>query len=222
MTSITLFYAPVTCARVPLVLLEEIGAPFEVRLLRLMIGEHKAAPFKLYNPKGKLPAILVDGEPLTENVAIIGYLNARFPYAGLLPRASTPIVAARQTADLCFCAATLHPFVSRVCVPMSVAPPDAQAAVQKKACEGIQEYLKIVEERLEAGPWWYGETWSAMDAYLYWVSWRIGTVGFDMTAFPCLADHTRRVELRPATQRAISRDAEVMATLEAEGLAMKP
>lgn len=222
MTGISLCYAPVTCARVPLVLLEEIGAPFELRVMRLMKGEHKSPDYKRHNPKGKVPTLIVDGVALTENVAIVGYLNRRFPDARLLPPADSPMAAARQTADLCFCAATLHPFVSRICVPMTVAPPDAQLAVQQKAAHDVRESLQIIEDRLADGPWWYGDDWSAMDVYLYWVAWRMGTVGFDMGPFPRFADLVRRVELRPATQRALARDAAAMALLESEGLAMKP
>ena len=63
---IILFTAPVSCAKVPLILLEEIGSPFETRLVRFMKGEHKSPEFKRYNPKGKVPAIVIDGEALPQ------------------------------------------------------------------------------------------------------------------------------------------------------------
>ncbi len=85
MTDIKLFIAPGSCARVPTILLEEIGLPYTTELVRFMKGEHKSPAYKAYNPKGKVPAILIDGEALTENVAIISLLNERFPDAGLLP-----------------------------------------------------------------------------------------------------------------------------------------
>ena len=95
---ITLYTFPVTCAKVPLILLEEIGAPFETRLVRLAKGEHKSPDFKRLNPKGKVPAIVVDGEALTENVAIATYLNALFPDAMLLPKVDA-LGRAQQIAE---------------------------------------------------------------------------------------------------------------------------
>lgn len=218
MTDIILFTAPNTCAKVPLILLEEIGVPFETRLIKHMRGEHKSPAFKQHNPKGKVPALVIDGEPLTENVAIAVYLNGLYPDAGLLPKADA-LGKARQIADLCFCSATLHPFVTRICVPQFFADPVGVPSLQRVAKEGIAEYLQIAEDRLGQGPWWYGDAWSAMDPYLYWVFWRIGFGSdFDVSRYPRLIDHATRLEQRPAVQRALAREAIDRAILESEGL----
>jgi glutathione S-transferase len=206
MTSIILYTAPNTCAKVPLILLEEIGLQFENRMVNLPLGEHKAPSFKEVNPKGKVPALVIDGEALTENSAIIFYLDRRFPDAGLMPPASDPLSQARQIADISFCGTTLHPFVTRTCMPMFFAGSDSLDEIRKMASQGVQEYFQLVEDRLERGHWWYGEDWSAMDAYLYWIFWRITSCGFDASAFPRFSDHARANEVRPAVQRAIAHE----------------
>ena len=47
-----------------------------------------------------------------------------------------------------------------------------------------------------SGPWWYGDVWSAMDAYLYWVFWRVEGAEFPVKEYPLFYDHARRMETR--------------------------
>ena len=187
-----------------------------------MRGEHKSPDFKKLNPKGKVPTLVIDGEVLTENVAIITYLNERFPDARLLPDASDSLTRARQIADLCFCSATLHPLVTRIRMPQFFANEDATQTVWEKGCAAMTEFFELIEDRLADQPWWYGNQWSAMDAYLYWVFWRVEGADFDVFPFPRFKDYARRMEERPAVQRAWQRENKATAQLEAEGLNFKP
>ncbi|MBU2676911.1 MAG: glutathione S-transferase family protein [Gammaproteobacteria bacterium] len=217
-----LYMAPGTCARVPSICLEEAGLDFDSVLIRFMKGEHKSPDFKKLNPKGKVPTLVIDGEALTENVAIITYLNERFPDANLMPDASDSLARARQTADLCFCSATLHPIVTRIRLPQFFASKDAAQSVWEKGCKAMTEFFALIENRLADRPWWYGAEWSAVDAYLYWVFWRVEGADFDVSLYPRFKDHSNRMEERPAVQRALAREKAAEAQLEAEGLNFKP
>jgi glutathione S-transferase len=218
----TLWMAPYTCARVTAIALEEAGVDFETRLVRFMRGEHKSPAFKARNPKGKVPALEIDGEVLTENVAILTYLAERFPDAALLPSMASPLQRARVLADLCFCSSTLHPLVTRIRMPMFFAGAENALVVKQTAEAAMDEYFQLVEDRLAAGPWWYGDAWSAMDGYLYWVFWRVEGAGYDVSRFPRFTAHARAMEQRPAVQRALAREEAAQAQLEAEGLAFVP
>jgi len=66
MTALTLYFAPDSCARVPLIALEEIGAPYRIEVVAFMSGQHRSAEYLALNPKGKVPTLVVDGEPLSE------------------------------------------------------------------------------------------------------------------------------------------------------------
>lgn len=222
MTEIKLFIAPGSCARVPTILLEEIGFPYATELVRFMKGEHKSPTFKAHNPKGKVPAILIDGEALTENVAIITHLNALFPDAGLLPIASDPMAKARQLADLCFCAATLHPIVTRIRMPQFFAPAEAARAVWDMGRAAMRENFQLIEDRLTSGPYWYGADWSAMDAYLYWIYWRVEGANFDVTPYPHFTAHARQIEQRQSVLRALAIEKQALETLTKEGLNFAP
>lgn len=222
MPDIILHMAPGTCARVPSILLEHAGVDFETRVVRFMSGEHKRPPFTNLNPLGKVPVLQIDGHVLTENVAIITYLHGRLPQARLLPRATTAIEQAHQLADLSFCASTLHPLVTRIRLPQFIAGTGDARAVWDVACAAMHDLFRHVEARLDPGPWWYGTDWSAMDAYLYWIFWRVAGAGFPMEAYARCREHLLRMESLPAVQRALAREAEAQAILAAEGLVFTP
>jgi glutathione S-transferase len=67
---IVLYYAPIACSLVPYVTLTEASATFEVRTLNMRKGQHKSSEYLKINPKHKVPLLVVDGKPLSENVAI--------------------------------------------------------------------------------------------------------------------------------------------------------
>lgn len=224
MQKMTLFVAPNTCARVPTIALEEIGAPFDTELVRTAIGQQKTPAFLKVNPKGKVPVLLVDGEPLTENVAILSWLAATFPEAQLLPKASNPLMATRQTADLAFFAGTVHPIVTRIAMPQKLIADGALAyeIIRPAGTEDMKAVMTVIEDRLANGPWWYGNDWSVVDGYLFWVWDRICGVGFDAGAFPNIQDHAQRMRARPAVKRAMAREAANIEILKEVGCYMAP
>src|SRR2546428_10614553 len=76
---LTLYYAPIACSLVPLVTLHESGAEFDVRPISLKNKQQHDADYLRINPKAKVPVLVVDGEVLTENVAILTWLASAFP-----------------------------------------------------------------------------------------------------------------------------------------------
>jgi len=219
MHDLKLFVAPGSCARVPTIALEEIGVPFETELVRTAANQQKSADYLKINPKGKVPALVIDGQILTENVAILGWLNRMFPGANLLPSPRTPLEESRQVADLAFFSGTVHPTVTRIAMPIKFIE-DADASfdlVRPKGVEAMEPIMAMINERLADQPWWYGDTWSIVDAYFFWTWWRIGVVGYDQSPFPNLVDHERRIMERPSVQRAMEREAVNIEILKAEG-----
>ena len=80
-----LYCAPNACSLVPYVTLTEAGAPFEVHPLNFRKSQHMAPEYLRLNPKHKVPVLVIDGAPLTENVAIQIWIARHFPAARLLP-----------------------------------------------------------------------------------------------------------------------------------------
>jgi glutathione S-transferase len=207
-SGIVLHMAPFTCARVTAIALEQAGQPFATRPVRFVRGEHRSPDYRRINPLGKVPALAIDGTILTETVAI-------------LP-APTAADRAHRLADLCFCSATLHPIVTRIRLPGFFAGADNALAVKQAAERAMDDYFQVVEDRLATGAWWYGADWSAMDAYLYWVFWRVEGAGYDVARFPHFLAHARAMEARPAVRRALAREDAMQEALEREGSAFVP
>jgi glutathione S-transferase len=218
-TDFNLFVSPGTCARVPTVALEEIGVPFTTTLLRFAEKQQKTAEFLAINPKGKVPTLVVDGQPLTENVAILSWLNRQFPDAALFPKATNDYEASKQIADLAYFSATVHPLVTRIAMPMKFMA-DAKESfniVRPQGITDMNDVMTLINERLEEGPWWYGEQWSIVDAYLFWAWWRITGVGYPQDAFPNIKRHAEEIIKRPSVARAMQREAENVEILKSEG-----
>src|SRR4051812_49954976 len=107
---LTLYYAPMTCALVPYVTLTEAGATFDVCNLNTRTNQHRTPEFLALNPKHKVPVLLVDGEALTENVAIQIWIARRFPRAGLLP--ADPWQEIQAISRMAWRASTVHPHLT--------------------------------------------------------------------------------------------------------------
>lgn len=224
MPNLKLFVAPNTCARVPTIALEEAGVAFETELVRVALNAQNDPEFLKLNPKGKVPTLLIDGAPLTENVAILSWLNHTFPKANLLPKTSTTFDALLQTADLSFFSATVHPTVTRVAMPLKFIEDKALSfeIVKPVGIQAMNKLMDMVEARLDNGPWWYGDTWSIVDGYLFWVWSRITGVGYPGDTYPNIRHHFDLSNARPAVQRAMAREAVNVEILKAEGLYIPP
>jgi len=212
--SYRLHIAPGTCARVPLIALEEAGTDFSLALVRFQNGDHKSPAYLAKNPAGKVPLLETPDGPLAQNVAIARYLGAHFP--GLLPQTTSAYDDAQITANLAFCADTLHPIVTRMRMPMFIAQgEEAQQSVRDMGHAAMVPMAQVVENRLAGGPWWYGDDWSIQDAYIYWIWYRLLSVDYDVAPLPNWAAHAARMEQRPAVQRALAHEAALFAQLGA-------
>ena len=215
-----LYFAPGTCARVALTALEEVGQPFETRLVAFMAGDHRSPDFLAINPAGKVPALVTEAGVITQTAAILWYLAARHPEANLLPRAQTPLEEAQLLARLAFFSGDLHPLVSRIVVPFLFAQSaEAQAELRATASATIGFHLANLERDLARQAWMLGDAWSVLDSYLGWVWFRITGAGFDASLFPAIADHYARLNERPAVQRCLARERAAQEDLIARGLA---
>ncbi len=85
MTATLVFYTnPMSRGRIARWMLEEVGVPYETQLLEY--GTTMKAPdYLAINPMGKVPAIVHNGNVVTEGAAICAYLADAFPDAGLAP-----------------------------------------------------------------------------------------------------------------------------------------
>ena len=86
--------------------LGELGIAYRSVPVDLTAGEHIGEAHRTRNPQGLVPVLDIDGERLTQSVAIIEYLD-RTSSAGFLP--ADPAAAARQRALAHVIAMDIHP-----------------------------------------------------------------------------------------------------------------
>lgn len=221
MPELKLYFAPDSCARVTLIGLEEIGRQYALEVVAFVKGEHRSPEYLALNPKGKVPTLLVDGEALTENVAILSWLAEQYPDSAILPRVIGALSRARQIADLTYCASGLHPIVTRLRIPQYFCDTqDGMARVFQMAAAALRPNFDWIEQRLAHQPWWYGRDWSIMDAYINWVWFRVTGAGFDASGYPNLARHDGAIKRRPSVMRALAVNQDVSNDLAARGLAV--
>src|SRR5258708_38689048 len=106
---LTLYYSPGSRSMATHIALHEVGVPFEAKLTALHEHKNREPGYLAVNPEGKVPTLMVDGQPLTEVAATLWYLARRYPDAGLLPQYGHIQGEARGISWVSFLAATIHP-----------------------------------------------------------------------------------------------------------------
>lgn len=83
------------------------GVAYTAVPTNLLDAAHKAPDYVARNPQGFVPMLSIDGHDLTQSLAIIDYLDARYPEPPLVP--SDPAERAKTLAQALVIAADIHP-----------------------------------------------------------------------------------------------------------------
>jgi glutathione S-transferase len=188
---LTLYYSPGSSAMATHIALNEVGAPFELKLIPLDRQANRAHDYLAINLEGKVPSLVIDGRPpLTEVAATLWYLARRYPGAGLLPQQGDIEGEARVISWMSFIASTIHP---------------ARRAGEAR----WRETFAFAEQRLGAAEWTVGR-YSIADIHLFRLYWRFETSLHPAPGtFPNLSRHYRQMLARPAVQHTLEAEAKV-------------
>lgn len=74
------------------------GLTYESRPINLLKGEQRSAPYLKLNPAGQVPCLLIAGDPCCESMAIIEYLDEKYPKTPLLPQGAMDRLRVRQAS----------------------------------------------------------------------------------------------------------------------------
>jgi glutathione S-transferase len=210
---LTLYYSPGACSLAPHIALEEAGASFEAKPISLKRGDQRKPDYLAINPKGKVPALVIDGRPLTENPAILTYIARRFPEKKLLPADSID-GEVRALSLLAWASSTIHPTLGRFFGPQRLCDlPGSEESVLRLAREANAANFALVDKALAGKDYALG-AFSVVDAYLFVFFRWAGFLKIDMTPFPNYAAHGARIGKRPAVQRVLAREQEAQEQLE--------
>jgi glutathione S-transferase len=202
---IQLYYHPNNASLAPHMLLEEIGAPFELLLVDRANAAHKSPQYLKLNPNGQIP-VLVDGDlVLYESAAICLHLADTHPQARLAP--------ALQTAErahfykwLVWCTNTpqamlLHYFYSQRLVNEGDAGAAAQVKAHAEAKVGAMLDQLDAQLASHGADWLLGSTFSAVDPFALMVCRWTRHFSRPARSLPHLGPYLQRVLARPSVQR---------------------
>ncbi len=203
-----LYYFPGNASLAVHILLEELGVPFELKLVDRANAAHKSPEYLKLNPNGQIP-VLVDGDlVLYETVAICMHLTDTHTEAGLAPPLATSD-RAHYYKWFVWCTNTLQPMLMHYFYGgRMVDDGDSAAAAQVKAhAEArIGGMLDQLDAQLASHgrEWLLGASYAAVDPFaMLLCRW---TRGFARPArsLPHLGPYLQRVLARPAVQRAFA------------------
>jgi glutathione S-transferase len=209
---LALHYYPGNASMIPHILLHELKAPFELKLVNRTQSAHKSAAYLKLNPNGLIP-VLEDGPlVLYETAAICLHLVDTHAKAGLAPAVGTTERAhfykwlIWMTNSL---QATMVPFFYP---ERSVDEGNTAGASQVRthAQQRIGELLAQLEAQLASHgkPWLLGANFSALDPYAFvlcrWTRGFKGPAAKPAREWPQLGEYLQRMLARPAVQRVLA------------------
>jgi glutathione S-transferase len=195
---ITLFHRPKSRSSRFIFLLEELEAPYQIKLVttRARDGTGAVDPANPH-PNGKVPAISDEGAIVFESPAIALYLIDSFQKSRVGP-CSDERGRAAYLSWLCYYTGVLEPaFMSKF---MNVEVPRGTAGWVP-----VEEAMPAIIKALSAGPYILGERFSAADV-LYGTTFAMFGQSPMMPKSTVIDDYVQRIIARPAFARAQARD----------------
>jgi glutathione S-transferase len=166
-SEITLFHSPNTRSTGALILLEELGAEYQLHVLNMKEGEQRKAEYLAINPMGKVPALKHGEAVITEQVAVFLYLADLYPEADLAPKIGDPLrgpyLRWMVFYGSCFEPALIDRSQNREPAPQSMSP-----------YGDFDTMFNTLTDQLDKGHYLLGDKFSAVDVLwgtaLTWVT----------------------------------------------------
>ncbi len=198
-----LYYAPGACSLASHIALEEVGIPYETQRLNLAEGDQRKPEYLKINPRGRVPALVIDDQILTENVGIMTYLAGGHPKAGIWPKQTWD--QGKIVSSMAWLSNSVHPTYGHLVRASRYADDaGAQEAIKAKARQMYGDYLKEIDGLLAGRKWSIANHFTVLDGYLL-VFYRWG----NRNQFPVkeLRNYTalvERVMARPAVRKVMA------------------
>ncbi len=192
-----LYYAAGGCSISPHIALREVGASFELHVVNLKSKKlEDGSDFTALNPKGQIPALILEnGELLTEGAAIVQYIADLDPSRKLAPPPGT-LERVRLQEWLNFIASELH---KQIAPFMRTEAPDSYKAILR---DRLKSRLEYVAQHLATRSFLLGD-FSVADPYLFYIlrTWQRG-LSFELPS-SVLATYYQALVQRPSVKAAL-------------------
>jgi len=196
-----LYYVPGTCALCPHIILHEANVEFTLdKVGRSDKKTESGQDYNAINPKGYVPALVMDnGQLLTEVAVIAQYIADQVPGKKLSPGAGT-LEHYRMQELLNFIATEIHKSFSPLFNPKLA--DDAKAILKER----LNGRIGIAAKMLADKDYLTGKDFTIADAYLYTVLRWSPRMGVDLATWPALQDYMERIAARPSVRAALKEE----------------
>jgi len=137
------------------------GIDYDSRRLDFTAREHKDPAYLAINPRGEVPALTDGGTVIAESLAILAYLDARWPDAPLF--GTTPSETGAIWQAISTCLYRIEPPAFRVVDAVFGGRVDERTDEVKAAASALREEFADLDGRLERMSWLAGDRVSAAD-----------------------------------------------------------
>ena len=198
-----LYYALGSAAMGVRVVLEEIGAPYE--LLQTTIDMDKPRPPEqlALNPNGWIPVLVWDDQAMYECAAITVFLCDRHPEANLAPAAHEAERGLFLQTLVYFSSSVQNAFQLSYYPDRFADTPADEASAQKRGIRRLRETWTVIDDQIGDNQWVLGDKFSAADIYLFmlttWLNLPRGHPSTD--EFPNVKRIADAVMQRPSVQK---------------------
>jgi glutathione S-transferase len=186
--------------------------PYESRLIERSNNDHKKPEFLALNPRGRVPVVRDDDYVIHESLAILAYLERRFPAPPLFGSGAADAGRIWEwVAEIC---TDLDPRVEDYILPLYFDQVAEKAAAMRAAIPAIKEHLARAEESLGRQAWLAGDAVSGADVVLFptiksleRAGGKRGAEGFELRVnplaetYPAIARWAARIEQIPGYDR---------------------
>lgn len=200
--SYTLYYALGSAAMGVRVILEEIGAQYE--LIQTTIDMKKPRPPEqlALNPNGWVPVLIWDKGAMYECAAITTFLCDRHPEAKLAPGVDEPERGLFLQSLVYFSNSVQNAFQLNYYPGRFADTPADEPGAQRRGIRRLRETWKVIDDQIGDNHWMLGDRFSAADIYLFMLTtWLRTSRGHPSTyEFPNVKRISERVVQRPSVQ----------------------
>ncbi|HYW76841.1 MAG TPA: maleylacetoacetate isomerase [Gammaproteobacteria bacterium] len=159
------------------------------RPVNLRTGEHREAAYRKINPQGRVPTLVDEGVAYTQSIAILEYIEERYPETPLLPQ--SPAERARVRALVQLVASDMHP-INNLSVLQYLVKELGASDEQKLAwyrhwiAEGFTALEAMLSDDSHAGRYCHGDTPGMADLCLVPQVYNARRFDCDLSAYPTI------------------------------------
>lgn len=179
------------------------GVDYALLPINILKGEQKAADYAAINPSQGVPALVDGGHIFTQSLAILDYVEERWPTPALLPASAAARAQVRALTQIIGC--DIHPVnnlrvLNYLTETLAISDAQKQEWMQHWLAEGLRAFEAMV--RPLAGDYCFGNQVTLADICLVPQIFNAERFGHDLGPYPTIMRITEHCRTQDAFQKA--------------------